>query len=37
MSFQEWINELYGCCVDLYDIPEEDLVELEKQYEEEVL
>ena len=35
MSFKEWVDNLYESCVDLYDLDEEELVELYEIYEEE--
>ncbi len=35
MTFNEWLNELYGCEVDVCDLTEEDAAELYAEYEKE--
>lgn len=39
MSFQDYVNDIFGCDVDLMDLTEEDVCNLqhmyEKRYEEE--
>lgn len=35
MSFNEWINELYGCEVDLCDMSEDEVADLYEEWEKE--
>jgi len=37
MTFQEYINKLYGCSVDLCDLSDEDEELLYEEYKEEVI
>lgn len=36
MSFNEWLNNLYGCEIDICDLTEEDAAILYDEYEREV-
>ena len=35
MTFNEWLNEMFGTDVDACDIPEDDYMELREQWEKE--